>query len=393
MPAMHATTSIKSLSIIDAGNSLQINWHDDTSTRFHAIWLRDNALDAKTRSPDNGQRLLTLADIHPDISIAGAELCQHGISVTFAPDHHTTTFPISWLRDNVYDRDAPVTVGWTESVIKTWDSALNKAIPSERFDAIGTDKQALQTWLSMVRRYGFAKLTNGPVHSGALLDIVRCFGYVRETNYGKWFEVRSEINPSNLAYTGQGLQAHTDNPYRDPIPTLQILYCLDNSAAGGDSIVVDGFHAAQRLRDEDTQAFELLTRYCSRFEYAGSADVHLSARHPMIELAPDGELTTIRFNNRSAAPITDVPYHDMAAYYNAYRRFAEIIDDPNMKVSFKLDPGESFILDNTRVLHARTAYSGSGARWLQGCYADKDSLLSKLTTLEQSTATLNYTKV
>ena len=28
----------------------------------------------------------------------------------------------------------------------------------------------------------------------------------------------------------------------------------------------------------------------------------------MIELSPDGELIAIRFNNRSAAPITDVPY-------------------------------------------------------------------------------------
>ena len=49
---------------------------------------------------------------------------------------------------------------------------------------------------------------------------------------------------------------------------------------------------------------------------------------------------------------------------------------------FKLEPGESFIVDNTRVLHARKAYSGTGSRWLQGCYADKDGLLSALAALE-----------
>jgi alpha-ketoglutarate-dependent taurine dioxygenase len=75
----------------------------------------------------------------------------------------------------------------------------------------------------------------------------------------------------------------------------------------------------------------------------------------------------------------------MAAYYAAYRRLAEIIDDPAMGVSFKLEPGESFILDNTRVLHARKAFSGTGRRWLQGCYADKDGLLSTLAALEEST--------
>jgi len=37
-------------------------------------------------------------------------------------------------------------------------------------------------------------------------------------------------------------------------------------------------------------------------------------------------------------------------------------------------------------LHARRAYSGSGSRWLQGCYADKDGLLSTLRVLQQRAA-------
>jgi gamma-butyrobetaine dioxygenase len=52
-----------------------------------------------------------------------------------------------------------------------------------------------------------------------------------------------------------------------------------------------------------------------------------------------------------------------------------------MGVAFKLEPGESFIVDNTRVLNARKVYSGAGSRWLQGCYADKDGLLSTLAVL------------
>jgi [2-(trimethylamino)ethyl]phosphonate dioxygenase len=181
-----------------------------------------------------------------------------------------------------------------------------------------------------------------------------------------------------------GLQAHTDNPYRDPVPTLQILYCLENSAEGGENTVVDGFRAAERLRNEDPEGFALLTRYCARFEYAGEAGVRLQTRRPMIELGADGALLAIRFNNRSAAPITDVPFDAMEAYYDAYRRFALIIDDPAMAVSFRLNPGESFIVDNTRVLHSRTAFSSGGSRWLQGCYADKDGLLSTLAALEEN---------
>lgn len=147
-------------------------------------------------------------------------------------------------------------------------------------------------------------------------------------------------------------------------------------------MVVDGFKAASRLRAENRHGFDLLTKYCARFEYAGSEGICLRSRRPMIELAPDGELIGIRFNNRSAAALTDVPYDEMEAYYAAYRRLGEIIEDPAMEVSFKLSPGESFIVDNTRVLHARKGYSGAGSRWLQGCYADKDGLLSTLAAME-----------
>ena len=78
-----------------------------------------------------------------------------------------------------------------------------------------------------------------------------------------------------------------------------------------------------------------------------------------------------------------LPYDDMENYYNAYRKFSEIINDSSMAINFKLKPGESFVVDNTRVLHSRTAYSGSGNRWLQGCYVDKDGLLSKIFTLSK----------
>jgi len=71
----------------------------------------------------------------------------------------------------------------------------------------------------------------------------------------------------------------------------------------------------------------------------------------------------------------------MMGYYNAYRNFSYIINDSSMTVNFKLNPGECFIVDNTRVLHARTAYSGTGTRWLQGCYVDIDGLLSTISTM------------
>jgi gamma-butyrobetaine dioxygenase len=352
--------------------------------RFHAIWLRDNALDPETRSPGNGQRLITVLDIPPDTTIADAALTSTGdLRLAFAPEGKEVTFPSAWLHARQYDRSLAMERGWAAADLELWDSGLQNRVPNAAYPEISADRQALGRWLGDIRRYGFAVLSDVPRESGYLCKVAELFGYVRETNYGRWFDVRAEVNPTNLAYTNLGLQAHTDNPYRDPVPTMQILACLENSVEGGESIVVDGFNLVLRLKAESRRAFDLLSRYPARFEYAGSAGVRLRAKRPFIELGPDGELIAVRFNNRSAAPFVDVPYEDMADFYAAYRRLAELIEEPAMEVTFKLQAGELFIVDNTRVLHARKAFSGSGKRWLQGCYPDKDGLLSTLAAIEE----------
>lgn len=381
--------------LTDGGTVLRLTTPDHTIYRFHAIWLRDNAWDETTRDTGNGQRLIALRDIPEQLSISSAEITgKRRLILCFQPEGKTIQYSLDWLLDNAYDKPCRKDSGWLSSSIETWSSDLSTGLPTGDFTSLANSKAALHDWLSKLARFGFAKLDKGPIESKALLRVADLFGYVRQTNYGEFFEVRTEVNPTNLAYTGLALQAHTDNPYRDPVPTMQILYCLENSATGGDSMVVDGFRAATRLRQENQEWFNVLSKYCANFEYAGTKGVRLTSRKPMIELAPDGELIGVRFNNRSAAAITDVPFEAMAAYYKAYRRFGEIIDDPAMVVSFKLKPGECFVVDNTRVLHARAGYSGAGSRWLQGCYPDKDGLLSTLASLESeldsSTSSLHH---
>ncbi|MBZ9819284.1 gamma-butyrobetaine dioxygenase [Mesorhizobium sp. CA4] len=367
----------------DGGRVIALGWKDGTVSRFHAIWLRDNALDDKTRSDGNGQRLITILDIPAETRIGAAEIKGGALEVTFAPEGKTASFSASWLRAHAYDRKEAREPGWTGSDIERWTKAtMQNSVPRAAYADASSDSNVLRQWLAAVRSFGFAVMDGLPAESGALCKVAELFGYIRETNYGRWFEVRAEVNPNNLAYTNLGLQAHTDNPYRDPVPTLQILACIENTVEGGESSVIDGFAVAAALQSENPDGFRLLSSYPARFEYAGSSGVRLQSKRPMIELGPDGELICIRFNNRSLAPAVDVPFAEMDKYYAAYRRFAELIEDPAFEVTFKLEAGQSFIVDNTRVMHARKAFSGSGKRWLQGCYADKDGLLSTLAAIE-----------
>jgi gamma-butyrobetaine dioxygenase len=373
------------LHLLDNGAALEVTL-GGAPHRFHAIWLRDNAQDAQTRGAGHGQRLITLLDIPPQTRIAEAAWSESGLHLRFEPEGKHVTFDPAWLLARAYDAPAPQTQGWTADTITRWDSRLADHLPAEDFQAVAQDKAVRRRWLRHIARYGCGRLTGVPRADGAPAEVARLFGFVRETNYGRVFDVRAEINPNNLAYTNLGLQAHTDDPYRDQAPAMQMLACLANTVQGGDSLLIDGFMVAERLRQQSPDGFALLARYCARFEYTGTKGVRLRAKRPMIELAPDGELIAIRFNNRAAAPFTDVPYEAMDRYYAAYRLMAELVEDPSLAVTFKLEPGELFIVDNLRVLHGRLPITSSGERWLQGCYADRDSLLSTLAALEEEEA-------
>ncbi len=354
------------------------------SRRFHAIWLRDNAADPETCDPGNGQRLIAPGALPNDLRIASAVLSNATLMVDFVPEMKTIAFDVSWLEQNAYDRPGVDERGRTDPAVTTWRGSWLGAAPVADFGDLEMRGAALRDWFGAIRRYGVARVINGPPVSGALFRIVDLFGHVRETDYGRHFDVRTQVNPVNRAYTGRALQAHTDNPYRDPVPTVQVLYCLESSPGGGDSMVIDGFAAVRRLQEENPEHFDVLADHCAHFAFDGDDGVSLAARRPLIELAPDGELTCVRFNNRSLAAVRDVPFERMAMWYAAYRHLGAIIDDPMMAISFRLAPGECLVVDNTRVLHGRTAWTGAGNRRLQGCYADMDGLRSTRKAMMQA---------
>jgi gamma-butyrobetaine dioxygenase len=218
---------------------------------------------------------------------------------------------------------------------------------------------------------------------GAVERITARFGYIRETNYGRLFDVREEAAPTHLAYTAVGLDLHTDNPYRDPVPTLQILHAIEAAAAGGESQFADGFAHAAALRAEAPERFEALARTPVGFAYAGAGGERYFARSPVIETSVADDIVGVRVNHRALltpAPSVAEPWYD--AYLDFYRR----LHAPAARLERRLEPGDAVIFDNRRVLHGRSPYrptgaGGNGRRWLQGCYADVDGLRATLSRL------------
>ena len=136
-----------------------------------------------------------------------------------------------------------------------------------------------------------------PTAPGTVLQVGAIFGFTRETNFGALFNVRSTPEANDLAYTSIALDPHTDNPYRSPVPGIQLLHCLVNETRGGLSTLVDGFAVAQALRGQHPAAFDILSRTPVRFRYI-DVDCELTASAPPIELDVSGELKAIHFSPR-----------------------------------------------------------------------------------------------
>ena len=310
-----------------------------------------------------------------------------GLHVTFGPDGHQAVFTRSWLSgQTLAEPDAR-----SEDAKRLWSARDFPAGPPQTpWQSYANSDAVRLRCLRGLLNTGFMVLTGVPEQPGAVLDVAATFGYVRETNYGRLFDVRVEATPANLANTGLPIGPHTDNPYRDPAPTIQLLHCLTNAASGGESGLLDGFRAAAQLRAEDPASFDCLTRTMVTFGYT-DATADLRATRPMIEVNPAGLIRGVRYNSRSMQPMRPRPgatpaaaAEEMREFYNAYRTFAAIMLRPYLTLRFDLAPGDCVIFDNTRVLHSRAGFAATGERHLQGCYSDLDGVESTVAVLARN---------
>ena len=155
----------KSIKITDSGKAIILQRSDGSNVRFHSTWLRDNALDPKTRDTNNGQRLITLSDIPINTYIESATLDEEGknIFLTFLPETKKVSFSASWLETHAYDTKRSNIKGWITSDLKTWGKDMSKSIPNIEYKSAKSDKTLLLQWLKSLYRYGFAKMAGGKI--------------------------------------------------------------------------------------------------------------------------------------------------------------------------------------------------------------------------------------
>ncbi|HEY6346759.1 MAG TPA: TauD/TfdA family dioxygenase [Bryobacteraceae bacterium] len=296
---------------------------------------------------------------------------QGALEIHWADQPRLTVLAIDWLRS---------TLDPVAREIETWTAAEASRLCWSDYASVQHDDQAKAAWLAALIRDGIAFLRGVPQVEQEVENAARLLGYITETNYGRFFDVRETASPNNLAYTSVTLGVHTDNPYREPVPGYQMLHCLIAAAEGGESVFVDGFSVASQLREEDAAAFATLAKTLVQFTFR-DAQTDLTAYRRLVKLDDSGCPTAIHYNNRSISTAR-VPADHAEEFYRAYRSFAHRLRSAQFEFRVTLEPGDLVAFDNHRVLHGRTSFRGS--RLLQGCYVAHDGVASSLAVLKRA---------
>jgi gamma-butyrobetaine dioxygenase len=350
---------------ITGSNELSIEIARGNRFPIHPLWLRERCQDSKSIDLRTGQRLEDPSDLDLQIAMTSVTEVENGrYRIRFSDGHEADFLAREILAEAALppgDHDCPP--------VRLWDGTLGE-IPRAAWVTQPTD-EAKASWLQPFLELGFIIFTGVPTESKAVLQVGSVFGFVRDTNFGAHFDVRSVPDANDLAYTSLFLDAHTDNPYRSPVPGVQLLHCLVNETSGGLSTLVDGFAVAEALRSQDPQAFEILTRVPVRFRFRDE-DTELVRSSSLIEVDGTASLQAINFSPRlDFVPL--LPPSELTAYFKARKAFDQLLRSPKYEIRFLLNSGDLMMMDNRRLLHGRTAFdTRQGLRHLQGCYIDVD---------------------
>jgi len=352
----------------------------------HEFWLLDNRPDWLHST---GQKT-GLLDLTSGPSLQMVSCDSNALTVTWgdvtgmSSVEYPVDFLARWLAPSDMNRHGPVLTpaAWATSA-------------GHDYESIGASEEALLSLLEDLEKNGVALIHNAPLHPEVGENITHLMSYAgpMETLYGRSFQVRTSPKSGpqmNIAYSSASLGLHQDLAYYESMPGFQLLHCRAfEGVIGGESLLMDVFHIAEVLRQEDHSAFKTLTEIPMtfiKFDMERERKAHWEYRTPHIIVHPDtGDIIKVVWSPPFEGPLL-APIERVAEYYRAKKAFVETLErlQSTHQLEFTLKPGQVLIFNNIRMLHGRRAFSeeaaGKGLRLLEGWYVNIDEFRNKLQT-------------
>ncbi|KAG8448368.1 hypothetical protein GDO86_015453 [Hymenochirus boettgeri] len=377
-PAVHhwfsTATQVNTCSWILHKDHLEV-LYSGTCMRFDYVWLRDHCRSASCYNAKTNQRSLDTASVELDIKPAQVRADDTTLYLTW-PDGHMTRYGLQWLTQNSYEGQKQQLVQprilWNEKIYKEAN------VSSVNFLDFLETNEGLREFLQNFLLYGIAFVDNVPATREDTERVAKRISHIRETIYGKMWDLTSDFSRGDTAYTKLALDRHTDTTYFQEPCGMQLFHCLRHEGTGGRTLVVDGFYAADQVRQHHPEDFELLSNVPLKHEYienVSASQNHMVGIGPVLNVYPwNKELYMIRYNNYDRSVINTVPYNVVRSWYSAHRILTNELRRPENELWVKLKPGKVMFVDNWRVLHGRESFTGY--RQICGCYLSRDDVLN-----------------
>ncbi|GAB0132820.1 hypothetical protein EsDP_00001246 [Epichloe bromicola] len=380
--------------------------HGDGAQRvLEPATLRDSCACAACKDPSSGQKSFASTEIPADIGIASARATEHGLAITFSNDvarfasqGHEMILPWthiqSALRRRAPRRDSRRTSrpSHKEAVlgrtgVQYWDARVLAQHVRKIDYAAFMEPGSPAFWdvVIDILRLGIVYLRNVPRDESSVVSITTRIANIRETFYGRTFDVRAKPNAENVAYTSGHLGLHQDLSYLSPPPMIQVLHCMDNSCSGGESLFSDGERAGRLLWPfvKTSRRMAPLAEHPVPYQYDKNGYFYRAERSVIDHDDENGFAGVYwsppfqgryRYDDDSAAATVDL--RDWIA---PARVFEGLVNHRDAVHSYKMEQGECVLFDNLRVMHGRNAFDAAagGARWLRGAYIAAEDFLSR----------------
>ncbi|XP_065336423.1 trimethyllysine dioxygenase, mitochondrial isoform X1 [Cloeon dipterum] len=353
------------------------------------MWLRDHCRCSECYNHATSQRSLPFLSIQQDISPKTWQIAENDSELHISwPDGHTSKYKIQWLFENLDPETATKNLDKMHNLRKLWEDSKAPEVPDINYFEL-VEKScpvSLEKAVLSLLQHGIISVIKVPRTVQATRLVVEKIAPPQQTFFGGMWEFgtkahNEQANHEDTAYTSDALDPHHDSTYFTESTGLQVFHCLERSknCQGGATRLVDGMTAADLLAKEDPKSFEILSETTIECEYKEPGQHHVG-RQPVIVLDPvTRSLLQIRFNLYDRSPMNTLKSEDVRNYYLALQKLAQIIFSGRYEIQKELSPGNVVVIDNWRVLHGRTAFTGQ--RHMAGCYVSRTEWLSKARVL------------
>ena len=350
--------------------------------RFHYIWLWDNCLSPKCHHASSFQKIYDISNAYSKPSDhtkfpqpKSAYIQDEKLIVEWDKNpSHRSIYPLSWLWSHAYDLGAEA-----DRVLPKLKSSPNREkILWNRADLEANPpplpnfaSSTFASWIDQLDTLGFVILRNMAYED--LDAFVRSIGPIYQlARYGPYCTVKAVPNGQDLSlsYAGDALSPHTDLTFIPAPRIVQLLYCVENQAVGGESVLVDGYRVARDFREHHPSYFKILSETPVQFrQFYQQWDYFVSQTTPIIKLDEAGEVADIYFSHKNFG--LNIPFEQMEEFYEAYTAFAGYLKNPAYQYWFRMEAGDCQLVQNFRVLHGRNAFDpSSGPRHLEISYME-----------------------